>query len=512
MPMLWIAVHLPQLSLESFAATLPSATPDTALALLDQHRIAAVNRPAAEAGVRPGQRRATALALAPSLVLGEADARRDAEALQAAAHAALAFTPSVTVQAAEHTVLLEVKASLRCFGGLKALLKRLHQSLAPLQHALQCAAAPTALGASLLARGERPAGIGAHTTDLHALAARLDAVPVWQLGPGREHWEALQGMGLHTLSDLRCLPRSGLARRFSPQLLLDLDRAYGLQPDPCDWVVLPPVFDSRIELFARADTTEQVLQGAVILLQRLVAWAQGQHARVGRFVLKMHHEPGRRASREGTPAQTQLEVVLAEPAADADHLHLLLRERLAHAVLAAPTLELSLGCDAVVRGAPPNAELFATARSEREGLVRLIERLQARLGRAQVQQLALKADWRPECSTVAQPLDPALRPRAAASADTSPLPVTRPAWLLPQPQPLAERQFKPLLDGRPLHLLCGPERMETGWWDGATAQRDYFVAQSEQGALVWVYRDRLPPLSEADGDANTGWYLQGLFG
>jgi protein ImuB len=504
--MLWIAVHLPQLSLESLAATLTDATPDTALALLDAHRIAAVNRPAAEAGVRPGQRRATALALAPLLVLGEADARRDAQALQAAAHAALAFTPSVTVQAGEHTVLLEVQASLRCFGGLKALLKRLHQALAPLHHALQCAAAPTALGASLLARGERPAGIGAHTTDLHALAARLDAVPVWQLGPGRAHWEALQGMGLHTLSDLRSLPRAGLARRFSPQLLLDLDRAYGLQPDPCDWIVLPPVFDSRIELFARADTTEQVLQGAVILLQRLVAWAQGQHARVGRFVLRMHHEPRRR---EGTPAQTSLDVVLAEPSADAEHLHLLLRERLAHAVLAAPSLELSLHCDAAVRGAPPNAELFPTARSEREGLVRLIERLQARLGRAQVQQLALKADWRPECSTVARPLDPALQPRAACEPHASPLPLTRPAWLLPEPQPLAERQFKPLLQGRPLHLLCGPERMETGWWDGAAAQRDYFVAQDEQGALVWVFRDRLPPLAEAE---SSGWYLQGLFG
>jgi protein ImuB len=84
-------------------------------------------------------------------------------------------------------------------------------------------------------------------------------------------------------------------------------------------------------------------------------------------------------------------------------------------------------------------------------------------------------------------------------------------WLLPEPEPLAERQLKPLLDGQPLQLLSGPERIETGWWDGAPAQRDYFIAQSAEGALVWIYRDRLP--RSLDGQAlESGWYLQGRFG
>ena len=28
-----------------------------------------------------------------------------------------------------------------------------------------------------------------------------------------------------------------------------------------------------------------------------------------------------------------------------------------------------------------------------------------------------------------------------------------------------------------LELLAGPERIESGWWDGADVQRDYYVAQ-----------------------------------
>ena len=35
---------------------------------------------------------------------------------------------------------------------------------------------------------------------------------------------------------------------------------------------------------------------------------------------------------------------------------------------------------------------------------------------------------------------------------------------------------RPLLDGRPLQLLSGPERIEAGWWDAGLAERDYFIA------------------------------------
>ncbi|WP_242481078.1 hypothetical protein [Rubrivivax gelatinosus] len=83
----------------------------------------------------------------------------------------------------------------------------------------------------------------------------------------------------------------------------------------------------------------------------------------------------------------------------------------------------------------------------------------------------------------------------------------RPVWLLAAPQPLAERGERPLWQGRALRVLAGPERIESGWWDGALAARDYFVAQAEDGALVWIYRARLP-----DDEAVEGWFLQGWFG
>jgi protein ImuB len=508
MAMLWLALYLPRLSLEAFCAAAGVAAHDpqaSPLALLAGAVVADANAAAARHGVRAGQRRATALALAPELRFGGADAARDAQALAAVAHAALAFTPAVALEGG-HTVLLEVGSTLRLFGGLARLLQRLRRAVAPLGHRVRVAAAPTALGAALLARWRDdlvdPAQ-GPHVHDLAALRTLLDALPVGLLGPGREHGEALQGMGLATLADLRALPRAGLARRFGEALLDEIDRARGDRPDPRAWIEGPTVFDTRVELAWRADTAEQVLHAADVLLARLVAWAQGRHARMAAFTLRMGHEPRHRD--HGQPAHTELAIALAEPSADAAHLRLLLREHLARTTLAAPALELGLHCRDVVAGTPPSGELFPSRQGEREGLTRLLERLRARLGGARVQGLEPVADHRPERATHT---GEAVADRAPAGAPATVPLLRRPLWLWPEATPLPERGGTPWLDGVPLQLLVGPERLETGWWDGAPVLRDYFVAQAGDGALVWIYRARLPatvPLAQ-------GWFLHGRFG
>jgi len=509
--MLWLAVHLPALSLESFAATLPPEAQARPLALIDAHRITQVNARAAALGVQPGCKRATALALAADLLLGQADAARDVQALQAVVHAALAFTPSVCIDATAGVpvVLLEVRASLRYFGGFAKLLQRLQAALRPLKHRMQFAAAPTPLGSALLARWRDDLARGVHSTDRAALRRLLDEAPVWLLGPGREHWEALQGMGLTRLADLRHLPRSGLARRFGPALLADLDRARGDAPDPREPIEPAPCFDQRLELFARADTAEQLLAGARVLLVRLLAWAAARQGRITRFALVAHPESRRRGLDTTVATPCMLEVALAEPSADLAHLQSLLAERLSRWELPAPTLDLSLHCDALVHAPAPNAELFPSRSAEREGLVRLVERLQARLGPQGVQQLVPVADHRPERAMAWVPASAGAgaRRHAVVPPERTRAPLTRPLWLIEEPQPLAEQASRPCLDGAPLQLLAGPERIESGWWDGALAARDYFIAGAADGALVWVYRARLP-LGATDGG---GWFLQGRF-
>ncbi|MDE2371167.1 MAG: DNA polymerase Y family protein [Burkholderiales bacterium] len=515
--MRWLALHLPALSLEAFAATLAPELRQRPLALVAAHRIDGVDGHAAARGVRAGMRRATALALAPDLLLAEADAVRDAAALRALADAALAFTPAVALHDAQ-TLVLEVQGSLRLFGGLAGLRGRLLDAVAPLGHRVEIAAAPTPLGAALLAQWQPPGTdlvLGPHAGDLAALRKRLAAAPLALLGATREQLEALQGMGLTCLADLRRLPRAGLARRFGDGLLTALDRACGERSDPRRWLEPASVFEGRIELYARAENTDQVLHGAAVLLARLVAWAQARRARIGAFTLHMLHERLRQAE----VAPTELRIELAEPALALDHLQLLLRERLARCELAAPTLELWLHCTDLVAAPAPNGELFPTRAGADEGLTRLLERLCARLGEPRVQRLLPVADHRPERATrcvAAQGAAP--RPGAAVAAAlaavaASPLPLHRPAWLLPEPLPLAERDALPLLEGRPLRLVSGPERIESGWWDGEPVARDYYIAQAADGSLVWIFRGRLPDWPHRSELGGAGdWHLQGRFG
>lgn len=564
--MLWLALHFPALSLESWAATLAPADDAPLLALQHEHHITQASAAARARGVRPGMRRATALALVPELRLGQADALRDVRALRAVAHVALQFSPSVAwatppdwcpltarpgqasaaageaeardadelnpddtpPQPASSPALvgvrLEVQSCLRLHGGLAALLARLRAALAqvlPGMVRLRIASAPTALGAALLAAWRADLEQGPHSTDLAALQPLLDPLPLHLLGPGRRHWAALQGMGLRRLGDLAGLPRAGLARRFGPELLADIDGARGQAPEAQRWLGLPAQFHSRLELQARADTSAQMLHGAQLLLARLLAWARARQVAIVRFTLRLHHEPRWLVSAD-SPASpcTDLAIAPAQPSAEAAHLALLLAERLGALALPAPALELSLLCQATAAAAPPSAELFAdagqaSAASRQQGLARLVERLQARLGRERVQRLGARAERRPELATCWQPADPArlLAPLPATLAESTAellalarqaLPA-QPVWLLPQPQALAERDGLPLHQGRGLQLLAGPERLETGWWDGALVLRDYFIAQHDGAGsgLLWVFRSH---------DAHRpGWYLQGLF-
>jgi protein ImuB len=85
---------------------------------------------------------------------------------------------------------------------------------------------------------------------------------------------------------------------------------------------------------------------------------------------------------------------------------------------------------------------------------------------------------------------------------------TRPLGLLAVPQALeathdaAGRTQRLLHQGRALQLVTGPERIESGWWDGADIARDYYIARDGAGALWWVFRECA---------ARRRWFLHGCF-
>jgi protein ImuB len=211
---------------------------------------------------------------------------------------------------------------------------------------------------------------------------------------------------------------------------------------------------------------------------------------------------------DGPP--TALALNFAEPAADEGRFVRLLREHLSRLHLTAPVEALRLQAEELVDKPGASAHLFEQATAG-EGTLACLERLRARLGEGAVQALGEMADHRPECATRAHEVDfnfgrfsrltVESREMAAEAGHSN---RSRPLWLLPTPQALAERAGSPQWHG-PLKLLSRAERLESGWWDegegGAAGdvRRDYFVARNPLGQWAWVFRN-------ADG-----WFLHGLF-
>lgn len=495
--MLWIAVCLPHLPLEVHAVT------DVALAICDAQRITYANAVARHAGINRGMRRATALALCPTLTLARRDPIKEQQALEAVAVWALQFTPNVSLLPIDTEIpsglLLEVRGSLRLFGGLAAIESALRHGLAAQGHAARLAVAPVPQAAWLLARGKGDVQV-LRRSDLDNT---VSALPAWLLGAGRTHWEALQGIGVRSIGDLRALPRIGITRRFSEALVDELDRAFGAKPDPREWFVAPPVFEGRIELMARVESAEALLFAAHRLIMQLCGWLTAQQSATRTMHFTLEHE-GR--------APTSLPLKLANASRDEARIVALLRETLPQVQWVAPVYALTLYCDDKVEASACSAQLFPTPHAEHEALTQLLERLMARLGRDRVLRLRPHEDHRPELAFETYPADTTLHSNVAANdatgIDAAKYRPPRPLWLLQHPAPLAVRGNAPHY-GSTLTLIAGPERIEGGWWDGPWAARDYFIAQDTAHALYWIFRLRAPDPGFLEGG---GWRLHGRFG
>ena len=151
------------------------------------------------------------------------------------------------------------------------------------------ALAPVPQAAWMLARAARDGEVP-QVNDVSELPTALADLPVWLLGPSRPHWDALRGIGVTRIADLRQLPRSGIARRFSARLLDELDRALGRKPDPRVWFVAPPVFEAKLELLARVDHAEALLFAARRMIVQMTGWLAARHAATRTIEFTLVHE------------------------------------------------------------------------------------------------------------------------------------------------------------------------------------------------------------------------------
>ncbi|MBL8298459.1 MAG: DNA polymerase Y family protein [Rhodanobacteraceae bacterium] len=449
------------------------------------------NETAQARGVRPGLVLATARALCAELDARQREPDAERQSLHLLATWAYRFSGEVS-RGEPDTLWLEIGASLTLFNGWPTLQRQLQAELQTLGYgAYRLGVAPVAAAARVLALSHEQIALRQHSTMLTA----LNQAPLALSGLPAPAIAQLHGMGFRSLRDLFTLPRVELTRRIGPAGVRHLDVLRGQATETLALYQPPNRFSRRIELDALVDSWQPLLFPLRRLVNELSLYLQVRDSGVQRFTLRLEHEGA---------AATQIPVGLVSVQREAPALYEFSRGRLERAEIGAEVNAIALIADDLPPFRPGHRDLFEPVRSEGLDWPALSERLRSRLGDDALQGLACVADHRPERAWRFTPLStqasgkekkrPPGNPETAATTLPLQTPAAaRPLWLLTQPIPLRQ----PLAQ-----VLAGPERIESGWWDGADARRDYYIVRCANGQRAWAFL----PAGE-----HSGWMLHGWF-
>lgn len=493
---------------------------------------------------------ADARAAVPNLVSYPAEAERDTQALERLALWLGRYGPSRNVEGCDG-VWIDTIGVAHLFGGEAALLEDLVGRLAGFG-IMACAGLADTPGAAYALARFAPSR--RRTTIAPAgeeqTAAALAGLPVAALRLSSETVVLLKRLGLARIGQLAELPRTSLERRFSSEastrsragqakikaladaVLVRLDQALGRQSEPRATLGEPPMLSERRswgEPLISSDVLVSEISALAEDLSRALK-AAGLGAR--RIALHLYRA-------DGTIAHAQ--AGLARASAESAHFMHLLGHKLA-------AIDAGFGIDVAVLDAvlaePLDGEQATLGRAgavPEQAITALVDRLANRLGAKNVFRLAPRASHVPERAAMRTApfapviIDPATMPGSA--------PGERPFLLLSPPEPITVMAEVP--DGPPMRFTwrrvayavakaAGPERIAPEWWrhlvhpnakasapaddglggdfvdpDTREKTRDYYVAETSDGARFWMYREGFYGAIDAGGAPR--WFLHGLF-
>ena len=329
----------------------------------------------------------------------------------------------------------------------------------------------------------------------------------------------LHHFDLRSVDQLRALPRSELPARFGSLLTRRLDQAFGDVREVLTFVDA----EEPIEATWSSDDPLVHRRGIELVLARLVdeilvRLRSRQHG-VLRLLCTFTPDEGREP--------VTMPVSLLRPCDRNDHLLDLVNLHLERLRLPGAIADVTVR----VMSARPieirQHEIYPGDDSaDRAAELRvLLERMSHRLGEQAVLRPRLVADPQPELACRYEPWlrnerrgssPPNKLERTAATRSAGINPAARQAaFVRPlqlRPRPVAVRVLSVVPGGPPRHVwwdsqesrivrAWGPERIESGWWRGRDARRDYYLVETATGQRLWLFRAL----------RDERWYLHGSF-
>lgn len=464
--------------------------------------VTAIDINAERLGLRLGMPGAKAQAIAPGLIVMDADRQADADGLIKLALWALQRVSPVVMADPPDGLVIDTTGADHLHGGEGAMLQAIVQRFNSSGIETRAAVADTWGAAHAAARF-----LGRATTIIPVGAAEplLRALPISALRLDPEIVAGLRKLGFEQIGELLDQPRAPLALRFGPEIGRRLDQALGRAAEPVDPIREPEIVEVRRvfgEPIGAAETISRYIGKLVVALCQELE-ARGLGAR--RLDLLVHRVDGiRQAVRVGT----------AQPVRDVKRLTRLLAEKI-------DTIDPGFGIEIMELAA-----ILAEPFQERQTISSLVEEPEAdvsdlidilanRVGQNRICRFSPVQSDVPERSVAR------VAPLAPENGATWEGDWPRPPRLLSRPEPVETMALLP--DHPPVWFTWrgvrrrvrradGPERIRNEWWKRdaeMTTVRDYFRVEDETGERYWIFRSGD---GEHSDSGSQRWFLHGIFG
>lgn len=459
-------------------------------------RLTHISPTALDAGLHAGISLSDARAIAPHLLTEPANPEREDALLRALWRWSDQLSPWAALDAPDG-LYLDITGCAQLFGGEKAMAEHAQNALCDLHMCARIAVCDTRRGAWGLARFS---GLQQVIAPIGGTREALQLLPLAALGVKRQTERDLRRVGLKTIGDLYPFKTSELARRFGLELTERLSHALGHSPDPVSPQAADKTYSARMTLPEPIGFKDDI-QEVVTRLARSIC-DKLREAQVG----ARHFDLIVRCVDRGDKV---ISVGFARPCFEGGAIW----QQLARPL---DELHLEFGADwfrlkaANIEPVKARQMIIGDEDARREDdLARAISTLGNRLGFDRILRLTPQQSHTPEREFARKQ---AISASENGWANSEIFKTTiRPERIFIRPEKLftleagrPPKRFEWRKDVYATASATGPERVMPEWWvKGDRRTRDYWTAQTDTGARLWLltYPASDPP----------EWYVAGRF-
>ncbi len=465
--MQWLCLHFHSLQLDSLLTRHQEQEP-TVVVDSTTNQVVQLNRSAHKSGIKKGMGLAMSMSLDTEIKILEYKSALEKERLIHIAERLYQVTADIVVDPPQG-VYLRLDNMLRLYKDLNEYWLAVSSELSGLNLRYHYATAPTAAMAKVLATS----GCNKVFEDMTEARQVLHQLPIDKLFITAKQKEQLQRVGIKSISKLLAIPLKDMAKRFDLTMFNYLGQLSGELREKHTLFRPTRSYKRSLELMYEIINSEILKHPIKKMLLELETYLHSRNLVTDKLCFELCYRYNEHLS---------FEVEKAGGCYYAEKWLLLVRLKLESIKLSEPVVTIRLACNKLFAQQPRVGGLFNQQHSKVDSQ-ELHSLLQAKLGAHLVNQLSFQPALDPnQCTLYNTTSDAKLE-------TTSPLQL-RPSFLLAKPARLQEQ----------VKVQYGPERILTNWWSGTVAYRDYFIAKTEQGQRLWIYRT--PQLE---------WYTHGYF-